>query len=193
MRILTILFTWFFRQQAESNKTPRFLSDPILGAIGESPILMTMLSWWLVPVVIMISSVLSSFDFSKSLLIHVLMCLIQPEVWWSVQILNNLAWMIYTTAYHSHKGRNPDHEVLILTEPHISASGLWCARCDLIHLTAWSMSFCTRHRAVSVQWSCFCVDLNISYKSFSLRRSTKWTQTIRSISLETKAYLETGR
>ena len=59
--------------------------------------------------------------------------------------------------------------------------------------TAWSMSFCTRRRAVSVLWSCLYADWNISYKSFSLRWSTNCSQTIRSISLETKDKLETGR
>ena len=59
--------------------------------------------------------------------------------------------------------------------------------------TAWSMSFCTRSRAVSVLWSCLYADWNISYKPFSLRWSTNCTQMICSISLETKDKLETGR
>ena len=51
---------------------------------------------------------------------------------------------------------------------------------------AWSISFYTQSRAISVLWSCLYADWNISYKSFSLRWSTYCTQTIRSISLENK-------
>ena len=57
--------------------TQRFLGGSKLGAMSESPILMTMSSWRLVGslVVIVISSVLSSFDFNKSLVIHGLLSL----------------------------------------------------------------------------------------------------------------------
>ena len=76
-----ILFIWSLRQQVESNKTPRFLGGSVLGAMGESPMLMTMSSWRLVVslVVIIISSVLSSFNFNKFLAIHVLMSLMQAS------------------------------------------------------------------------------------------------------------------
>ena len=72
-----ILFSWSFSPEIESNKTQRFLGGSKLGAMSESPILMTMSSWRLVGslVVIVISSVLSSFDFNKSLVIHVLLSL----------------------------------------------------------------------------------------------------------------------
>ena len=36
------MFTWSLRQQVESNKTPRFLGGSILGAMGESPMLINL-------------------------------------------------------------------------------------------------------------------------------------------------------
>ena len=67
------------QEQVESNKTPRILGGSILGAMGESPMLMTMSSWRLVVslVVMIMSYVLSSFNFNKLLAIHVLMSLMQ--------------------------------------------------------------------------------------------------------------------
>ena len=67
------------KEQVESNKTPRILGGFILGGMGESPMLMTMSSWRLVVslVVMIMSYVLSSFNFNKLLAIHVLMSLMQ--------------------------------------------------------------------------------------------------------------------
>ena len=67
------------KEQVESNKTPRILGGFILGGMDESPMLMIMSSWRLVVslVVMIMSYVLSSFNFNKLLAIHVLMSLMQ--------------------------------------------------------------------------------------------------------------------
>ena len=66
--LLQILDTWSLRLHVESNKTPRFLGGSLLGVMTESPMFMPICWFWLVLlwVVVMISSVLSSFNFKRS-------------------------------------------------------------------------------------------------------------------------------
>ena len=79
VNILANFVHMIIKEQVESNKTPRILGGSILGAMGESSMLMTMSSLRLVVslVVMIISYVLSSFNLNKLLVIHVMMSLMQ--------------------------------------------------------------------------------------------------------------------